>query len=233
MYFGKVAYTFAIISFLSLPSLAQMIIASSQSGGLSSFDLLNAPKLTLAIKGSCKNSDYTYQCKDGFSVSSTLLSKWHKPSQSEDYYVYEDKSNFITFDERGKLIDDFIKASCPSGTLALFSMRDIRHCPDEEKKKMITFSVKWPDWETSKQKEVHLLVCDKDGGTNWLKQIYPKADWQEVRNLPHYYEYIAPTVAKAEEIEKLFIPLRREETLPTGCRYHDCELNKSAFDVCK
>lgn len=223
MNFKIQSMAFAMISFFSMAVFAEMT------------DFRFEPKMTFAIKGNCKNSIDTYQCKGGFKVPA-LLKKWKKDSsQPGDYYEYEDLTKFITFDERAKLLSDIMAEACPSQTYAMYDTRDIRFCPDEQKKQQIMFAVIYPTGGSRVMGKAHehTLSCDAAGGTEWLKQIYPKAKWVTVHNLPHYYEYQASSVEEAQDLEKFIRTTTREKSMPVGCRYQDCELFKNTFDVCK
>lgn len=222
MNFKKLSFAFAVLSFFSIS-----VFSRSRT------DLRSYPQVSLVIKGNCKNSVHMYRCEGGFKVAPTLLNKWKKTSQTEDYYEYDDKTKFVTLDERIKLINEFLEQSCPSKSYGLWENFDIRHCPDEAQKQQIIFSVKWPNQDEPKREE-YTLICDAQGGTAWLKLVYPKAQWQEVNNFPHYYEYQAKSAEEAKELDK-FIGVMYEPTkeIPTGCRYKDCPLHKDAFEFCK
>lgn len=178
----------------------------------------------LAVKSKCKASVMSFRCEGGIKFDEKKLSGWKKDPFITNYYEYTESVEPDLFKSHHEKRDAFLKTACESAHYEADDKREIFTCVENGKKQQIKFQL-------HQFRGAYGLVCDKDGGTAWLKLIFPKANWIEGPKTPHFYRDYGLAKEKREELSEFI--RQTIQNPPEGCRPLDCPLFVPIPDGCE
>jgi len=165
--------------------------------------------VTLSVTTKCDATSYGYHCFGPIKFDPSKLPLWKKDPSKKDFYYYTGTSDSSGQGKHEELRMDFLKKACQPAGYQLTDANEILTCTNKGDEQEIRFLYGTP-WEDFG------LVCNAAGGAEFLKEIYPKANWTEMPRMPHYYQIDSPPPGLKETFDKL------REKPPEGCRGKRC-----------